>query len=485
MRRSVTLSCYCLLLAGVCLGGTGCGLFELLFGGGDGPAPSPLPPNAILVTFDNQSGLPVRVDATFVDSEQDVRRTTRKLAADGSESTVSLLRTTAERIEVVIRIEPDKDEASSTSPLAQPGAVLLDKVFFLFADYQPGSEFNIIIPPPAADCNTNGVPDADEIADGTLEDCDANGIPDACENDTDGDGLIDACDNCPAVENADQADTDSDGIADACDNCPAVENADQADANGNGIGDVCDTQGCCLYEGECQDMLEADCLDIEGSPAGNGVDCADAHCGEGLDVFISSDNDWVYENYVCAEYLGVLPYDVTPHAVVTSCDDVTSCDVTFYASVGGYPARAIGNYSYIWTIDAPSDQPLAAFGIVTGGGTESPTYRAPDMPGFSPSGAPYIVTVIVTDNDTRAQGEATFPIYVRFLGDVNNDGCTDADDRQIIRDVEDGEITDPAIVAAADINCDGTVDANDRQLALTIEEAILLGDIICPSGGPP
>ncbi len=44
-----------------------------------------------------------------------------------------------------------------------------------------------------ADCNGNGIPDDCEIADGSVEDCDGNGIPDACDPDTDGDGVIDAC----------------------------------------------------------------------------------------------------------------------------------------------------------------------------------------------------------------------------------------------------------------------------------------------------
>ena len=38
--------------------------------------------------------------------------------------------------------------------------------------------------------------------------------------DGDGDSIPDITDNCPCVENLDQADSDSDGIGDACDNCP-------------------------------------------------------------------------------------------------------------------------------------------------------------------------------------------------------------------------------------------------------------------------
>ena len=73
--------------------------------------------------------------------------------------------------------------------------------------------------------------------------------------DADGDYLPDAFDNCPNVQNPDQADGDGDGVGDACtaqidsdgdgrpdkgDNCPNVATVDQTDTDGDAIGDVCD-----------------------------------------------------------------------------------------------------------------------------------------------------------------------------------------------------------------------------------------------------
>jgi hypothetical protein len=55
------------------------------------------------------------------------------------------------------------------------------------------------------DCNDNGVPDDEDIADGRSDDCDGNGVPDECQADSDGDGVIDAC----------EPDCDGDGITDA------------------------------------------------------------------------------------------------------------------------------------------------------------------------------------------------------------------------------------------------------------------------------
>jgi len=68
------------------------------------------------------------------------------------------------------------------------------------------------------------------------------------ESDTD--GVPDADDNCPMINNADQADGDHDGVGDVCDNCPEASNgpdtpgiapADiQKDSDSDGTGDACE-----------------------------------------------------------------------------------------------------------------------------------------------------------------------------------------------------------------------------------------------------
>ena len=63
--------------------------------------------------------------------------------------------------------------------------------------------------------------------------------------DADGDGLCDASDNCPAVQNPDQADCDHDGSGDACE----IANGYASDFNHNGIPDNCECLGDILLDG--------------------------------------------------------------------------------------------------------------------------------------------------------------------------------------------------------------------------------------------
>lgn len=59
-----------------------------------------------------------------------------------------------------------------------------------------------------------------------------------------------SCDNCPYVNNPDQADKDGDGVGNACDNCPEDFNPAQADSDGLLPGDACEDKWS-FYVKEC------------------------------------------------------------------------------------------------------------------------------------------------------------------------------------------------------------------------------------------
>ena len=62
------------------------------------------------------------------------------------------------------------------------------------------------------DCNGNGVPDDEDIAQGTSQDCNDNDIPDECEDDCNDNGLADECD----IAEGTSQDINGNGIPDEC-----------------------------------------------------------------------------------------------------------------------------------------------------------------------------------------------------------------------------------------------------------------------------
>ncbi|MDB2576322.1 FG-GAP-like repeat-containing protein [Planctomycetota bacterium] len=120
------------------------------------------------------------------------------------------------------------------------------------------------------DCNSNGIPDVQDINSGTSHDCNANGIPDECDIDTgealdcNGNGIPDSCD----IDSGSELDCNADGVPDSCE----LYSGTALDCNGNGIPDECDIDAGasdCDMDGvpdSCQ--IDADVtLDLNGNMA--------------------------------------------------------------------------------------------------------------------------------------------------------------------------------------------------------------------------
>ncbi len=105
------------------------------------------------------------------------------------------------------------------------------------------------VPDECEDCNANGVLDGEDIADGFSNDLNGNGVPDECEPDCDGNGVPDDLD----IAAGDLPDLDGDGVPDGC----------QVDCDGNGIADRLDINADMSLDIDRDGILDG-CQDCDG-----------------------------------------------------------------------------------------------------------------------------------------------------------------------------------------------------------------------------
>jgi hypothetical protein len=88
----------------------------------------------------------------------------------------------------------------------------------------------------APDCNSNGIRDEQDLADGTSLDCNLSGAPDECEpggsTDCNGNGVSDLCD----IFTGSSGDCNGNGIPDDCE----IASGSAPDCNANGVPDTCE-----------------------------------------------------------------------------------------------------------------------------------------------------------------------------------------------------------------------------------------------------
>ncbi len=141
-------------------------------------------PSGVVMRIENQTGLPLEAEASFINAEKSVRQTSRTLGASGPEAIESILATEATVVTVTVRV------GAGVGPLVRlaPGYVLREETYRAGVDFEAGDEIVLIvtlpdapIPDPIVDCNQNGISDALDIAKGLSIDCDQDGQPDECQ----------------------------------------------------------------------------------------------------------------------------------------------------------------------------------------------------------------------------------------------------------------------------------------------------------------
>ncbi len=269
-----------------------------------------LPQNTIGLIIINDIANPVRVDALFEFRDADVRRSSLFLAADGANARSETLATPSDILTLEV-IEP------FTLAAARAGDVLGSRRLVRGIDFEDGDVLTFLVSdligpvppfadagadptglsdaeeppdgsgPPSgvdgADCNNNEIPDSDDIANGSSQDCNSKPTPDECEVDCDTNGLPDDCDQF--------ADCNTNSFPDACD---LVEPS--ADCNFNNTPDECevdcDTNGLpddCDESDDCNTNQVPDACDVAGQSAdsnSNGTpdECEPQDRGPHLDI---------------------------------------------------------------------------------------------------------------------------------------------------------------------------------------------------------
>ncbi len=144
-----------------------------------------------------------------------------------------------------------------------------------------GEKRAFLLTPQPGDCNFNGIPDEQDIAEGTSEDCNDNGTPDECEPDCNVNGVPDDCDiasgtsadcNLNDIPDDCEPDCNGNGVADACD----IADGTSTDCTGNGLPDECEPD--CNVNGVADscDLADGTSADCNTNAIPDSCDIADA-----------------------------------------------------------------------------------------------------------------------------------------------------------------------------------------------------------------
>jgi hypothetical protein len=164
-----------------------------------------------------------------------------------------------------------------------------------------------------------------------------------------------------------------------------------------------------------------------------------------LNIGLTMDNLWMYQN---------LPGE-------------TNSNLTVNVSIVDDPLDN-SSYSYQWEFVLPSDVNIAP--TTLNGSRSSDTFwtfaaRACDEPdGLSDSGEAFTVKITVTGNDYGNTATAKIVFGIALLGDIDNNGVVDMQDRWLVNNFWQLGPTELLSLNDCDVNCDGVVDVTDRNI---------------------
>ncbi len=153
-------------------------------------------------------------------------------------------------------IPDDQDIAADTSQDCQPDGIPDECQVPPLDMAAPDCNENQIPDDCEADCNHNDYPDECDLTDGISDDCNSDAIPDECEPDEDEDGVIDDCDSCLGTPP---------GLIVTPDGCVVP------------FGPCCFDSGVCIDE-----RTGAECALVSGEFLGDGLTCAGDPDGDGI-----------------------------------------------------------------------------------------------------------------------------------------------------------------------------------------------------------
>ncbi|MCH8150451.1 MAG: FG-GAP repeat protein, partial [Planctomycetes bacterium] len=204
----------------------------------------------------------------------------------------------------------DEDYAIVGAPSSDVGGTGTGAAYVYRIFGEPDTNSNGINDSCEGDCNGNGIPDEDDIANETSDDCNANGIPDECEPDCNANGVADSCDisegtsqDCTGnfVPDECEPDCNTNGAADSCD----IDDGTSQDCTGNHVPDEC--------EPDCNENGVADSCDIA---TGTSRDCNGNAVPDACDIAVGTSQDCTGDG---------VPDDCDPDCNFSGTPD--SCDI--------------------------------------------------------------------------------------------------------------------------------------------------------------